>query len=208
MALITCPECGRQISEYAESCPECGCPAKVWKEAGSAPGTAATLGVGEHFQLGAWAGEPLEWRVLSIDDDGAYALCEVGVTCEPFRENEWSGNVWQGSHLAKWLAQTFATQAFSADERARIREVTCLSDEEAERFFASNNERACLPTAVALKQRAYTSEVSGACCWWLRTPCDEDTDAMYVDMYGRIHPYGCIVSDTGIAVRPALRLAQ
>lgn len=26
MALITCPECGRQISEYAEKCPGCGWP--------------------------------------------------------------------------------------------------------------------------------------------------------------------------------------
>ena len=26
MALIKCPECGRQVSEYAENCPNCGCP--------------------------------------------------------------------------------------------------------------------------------------------------------------------------------------
>lgn len=26
MALITCPECGRDVSEYAEFCPQCGCP--------------------------------------------------------------------------------------------------------------------------------------------------------------------------------------
>jgi hypothetical protein len=26
MALISCPECGRQISTKAESCPQCGCP--------------------------------------------------------------------------------------------------------------------------------------------------------------------------------------
>ena len=27
MALISCPECGRQISTLASSCPSCGCPA-------------------------------------------------------------------------------------------------------------------------------------------------------------------------------------
>lgn len=32
MALITCPECGREISEYAESCIGCGCPMQVIKE--------------------------------------------------------------------------------------------------------------------------------------------------------------------------------
>lgn len=26
MALINCPECGHQVSSYAEACPECGCP--------------------------------------------------------------------------------------------------------------------------------------------------------------------------------------
>ena len=26
MALIKCPECGREISSFAKSCPSCGCP--------------------------------------------------------------------------------------------------------------------------------------------------------------------------------------
>lgn len=26
MALIKCPECGRQVSDKASSCPQCGCP--------------------------------------------------------------------------------------------------------------------------------------------------------------------------------------
>lgn len=26
MALINCPECGKQISNQAKNCPECGCP--------------------------------------------------------------------------------------------------------------------------------------------------------------------------------------
>lgn len=32
MALITCPECGRQISEYAEKCPGCGWPVQREEE--------------------------------------------------------------------------------------------------------------------------------------------------------------------------------
>lgn len=31
MALINCPECGNNVSEYAESCPKCGCPMSVIK---------------------------------------------------------------------------------------------------------------------------------------------------------------------------------
>ena len=30
MALINCPECGREISDKASSCPHCGCPSSEW----------------------------------------------------------------------------------------------------------------------------------------------------------------------------------
>ena len=30
MALIKCPECGRQVSDFAESCPDCGFPVKEY----------------------------------------------------------------------------------------------------------------------------------------------------------------------------------
>ena len=33
MALIKCPECGKEISDKAASCPNCGCPANVWMAA-------------------------------------------------------------------------------------------------------------------------------------------------------------------------------
>lgn len=29
MALINCPECGKEVSSYAEACPNCGCPKDV-----------------------------------------------------------------------------------------------------------------------------------------------------------------------------------
>lgn len=32
MALINCPECGKQISDKAVSCPECGCPASEFNQ--------------------------------------------------------------------------------------------------------------------------------------------------------------------------------
>jgi hypothetical protein len=32
MALIKCPECGKEISDKAPSCPNCGCPADIIKE--------------------------------------------------------------------------------------------------------------------------------------------------------------------------------
>ena len=31
MSLVVCPECGNNVSEYAEACPKCGCPMCVIK---------------------------------------------------------------------------------------------------------------------------------------------------------------------------------
>lgn len=32
MALVKCPECGKEISDKAASCPNCGCPASEFKK--------------------------------------------------------------------------------------------------------------------------------------------------------------------------------
>lgn len=37
MGLVTCPDCGNQVSDRSDSCPKCGCPVKeVLKDKGSA----------------------------------------------------------------------------------------------------------------------------------------------------------------------------
>ena len=35
MAIISCPECGKQVSDRAVSCPECGCPISAVPSAAS-----------------------------------------------------------------------------------------------------------------------------------------------------------------------------
>ena len=207
MALIACPECGSRISELAESCPVCGCPSRVWAESGTdADGIPRPLDMGQRFDLGTWGGEPLRWRVIDLTPEYAYVLCEKGIECQPYNDKQWSGNDWGTSHLKRWLGSTFRSGAFPAEAQGRIREVTCLDDEEATRLFATNEERACLPSKLAKRQGAYTSEAADTCCWWLRTPGDDDQDAVYVDMYGKINPYGCAMDDRGVTVRPALKL--
>ena len=32
MALVKCPECGKEISDSALACPHCGCPSDIIKE--------------------------------------------------------------------------------------------------------------------------------------------------------------------------------
>lgn len=206
MALITCPECGRQISELAEACPGCGCPAKVWRAAEASP--FAGLKEGDAFTLGRWAGEALNWCVLEAGESDVFALCETAIETQPFNVEQWRGNDWNGSNLQRWLAGAFRDAAFTADELAGIREITCLSEEEARSHFANDGSRVCKASASARNHGAYLCESLDSCCWWLRSPADEDTDAVYVDYYGRINPYGCSIDDRGVAVRPALRLSR
>ena len=140
--------------------------------------------------------------------EDVYALCEQGIECRSFNENRWMGNDWGSSSLAKWLNGTFRATAFPMAVQSQIREVTCLTDDEANRYFATDEERACLPTPTAMRQGAYLSEAAGTCCWWLRTPGDDELDALYVDMYGKINVYGCSIDDRGVTVRPALRVSR
>ncbi|MBR3258344.1 MAG: hypothetical protein IKF96_05070, partial [Eggerthellaceae bacterium] len=91
--------------------------------------------VGDRFTMGAWSGEPITWRVLDVGKEEVLVISEYGLDCVKFNESCSDGNAWETSHLKAWLEQTFLPQAFTESERTRIREITCLTVEEAERFF-------------------------------------------------------------------------
>lgn len=84
MALIVCPECGKEISEHAQQCPNCGCPSSAWKTANDAssakaPGinktivisvsvvvALAVIGVA-FFMLGSKSGNKAQAEVTATD---------------------------------------------------------------------------------------------------------------------------------------------
>ena len=80
MALITCPDCGREISEYAESCPGCGCPSSVWQKT-EMP---SSLQVGDRYTMGTWGGKPIEWRVLEVSEGSALLITEKVIDVLPY----------------------------------------------------------------------------------------------------------------------------
>lgn len=43
MALIDCPECGKQISDKAQECNSCGCPIEAAKESGGSGANLTTI---------------------------------------------------------------------------------------------------------------------------------------------------------------------
>lgn len=69
MALIRCPECGREISSQAPACPSCGYPLQAAGKA-AAPGTPQTALQSPHLWgrlamvLGAWLVTPWLARLI------------------------------------------------------------------------------------------------------------------------------------------------
>lgn len=71
MALIKCPDCGNDVSSYAESCPNCGCPR--WRVSGK---PSASMTVGSRYAFGEYKREPITWRVLDIRNGKALLITD------------------------------------------------------------------------------------------------------------------------------------
>ena len=220
MALVKCPDCGRDVSTRAEACPNCGCPSKYF------PGRASTLGVGDTFNFGRWGGQEIEWRVLELLDGLALLIAKQGIDCKPYHYTRTSAT-WADSLLRLWLNAEFLQGAFDDAERAKIIQTRvanpddpkgggtegtatvdklfCLSTGEALRYFGSDADRVCYPTPHA-KARGVWTDNAGACRWWLRSPRSFGITAQYVDVDGRIDMDGVGITRTTLCVRPAMYL--
>lgn len=81
MALIKCPECGKEISDMAETCPNCGCPRsliekKVREETAERERKefekkkkefGEKFKVGDSVELGELYNRKLQWTIGSIE---------------------------------------------------------------------------------------------------------------------------------------------
>ena len=121
--------------------------------------------------------------------------------------------------------------AFSAEEQAQILDsnvsadknpendinpgnattdkVFLLSVSEAEKYFSSDEDRKCAPTAYAKAQGAWTSDKTASgeatCFWWLRSPGWSQSSAVRVYYDGSVDYYvGHRVDYDSDCVRPAL----
>ena len=68
MALIACPECGRQVSTLAQSCPSCGAPIAAQGRAGAPREPLVNAGLLGKLAavLGAWLVVPWVVRLLAF----------------------------------------------------------------------------------------------------------------------------------------------
>ena len=168
--------------------------------------------------------EEIEWLVLEIRGEKALLISEYGLDCQPYNTKQ-EDVTWKTCSLRNWLNKTFYSQAFSSEERLMIADSTVTADKnpeyntnpgndttdkifllsitEAKKYFSSDSERICTPTAYAKAKGAYESD-SGSCWWLLRSPGHNQFLAAIVDTDGSIDYYGYSVHVDSGCVRPAL----
>ena len=182
---------------------------EIRKSSGSNPFKNANVGdyveFGRYPQTAKGEVRPVEWQVLAIEDNKALVISRYGLDARRFDK---SSNDWGDSEIRKWLNGEFYNESFSAEEKACIKSfnqdnVFLLSKEEAEKYFADDDERECEPTSYAKSKGALTwGHV--CCCWWLilRSPI-YSSDVWYVRGDGDIRSGLIVYNDDG-SVRPAL----
>ena len=194
--------------------------------------------VGEVVEFGAflqsksasdeWNRDAIRWIVLSRDDKTALLLSESGLTYKQISADDQTIRLpWEQTDLYIWLTEVFCDDyrnnregAFTEEERKVILqsagkefEVSILSKDEAEKFFADPKERICKPTAYA----GYICENNPASDggqqptpkytgdhWWLCSNGTDHCSFMTVDNNGNIKINGTQQDYSGIMVRPAI----
>ena len=79
-----------------------------------------------------------------------------------------------------------------------------LSKDEVENYLEKNEDRQCVGTAYAGKNRIYVDEENGNSWWWLRSPGESADRAVIILPDGEIFLSGDEIDNDNGMVRPAL----
>lgn len=193
--------------------------------------------------------DPIKWRVLSVDGDDAFLMADQNLDAKPYNTS-YVDVTWETCTLRSWLngygasanveetdysSDNFLDTAFTAEERAAIRQTTVVNEDNSyygteggndttDRVYLLSIAEACnasygfnstfdtnSKTRVSTNT-AYTAGKSGmysvgaADDWWLRSPGNGSSDASNVGYNGYGSYYYSIVYYDNVAVRPALHL--
>jgi len=170
--------------------------------------------------------ELIEWRVLAVENGQALLISKYGLDTKPYHE-KYESTTWEKCSLRKWLNEDFYNNAFDNPEKSRILQVTIknpdnpkygtqggadttdrfflLSIDEANRYFASNNDRICRASDYAKENGAFENN-NGSSNWWLRAPGHFSIDAADVRGSGGVNITGDDVHYVYNVVRPAFWL--
>ena len=169
--------------------------------------------------------EEIEWMVLDREEERILVTSQFALDCQSYN-TELKDVTWETSTLRTWLNKDFFSEAFSAEEQEKIPSavvnadqnpdydtnpgnttqdrVFILSIDEANRYFSSDTERQCEPTAYTKGLEGDTSSNRSTCRWWLRSPGNNNSSAAGIDYDGSVAVNGNDVNDGSYTVRPAI----
>ncbi|MGN0408065.1 MAG: DUF6273 domain-containing protein [Bacteroides sp.] len=227
-----CPAMWVDIQQLDKTTAQTSTEASSQKEIKSAKaGEIITLGYYEQDGNAGNGAEPIEWLVLDNQGDRMLVISRYALDCQPY--NTTSADVtWETCTLRRWLNSEFYNSAFSDIEKVSVITTTienpnnarygtqggnatsdnvfCLSIDEANRYFASDEARATKPATYAISRGASTAtsspyiEDTGNCHWWLRSLAYNQSCAAMVNYEGNIFDGGYSVHNLTCAVRPAM----
>lgn len=138
--------------------------------------------------------EPIKWRVLSVDGSNAFLMSDNVLDERQYAEiREDNSCTWETSDLRTWLNQDFYQNAFSQEEQAAILTGKVVNEDNADTGTDGGNDT---------EDKIYVLSVNEVCKaeygfdtdpdkesktrfageygedWWLRTPCEDDCQAI------------------------------
>lgn len=174
--------------------------------------------------------EDVEWLVLAKEDNRLLVISQYTLDCQRYN-TEYANVTWENCTLRKWLNEDFLNSAFSDGEKAMIPTLTVSADKnpdystnpgsatedqifllsitEVNRYFKTDEERMCVPTAYAKANGAYMSSSYtkggvATCLWWLRSPGLFQHLAADVYRDGSVISLGYNINNGHGGVRPAM----
>lgn len=177
--------------------------------------------------------EAIEWIILDKTDDSMLIISKYALDQVKFNETL-EDVTWENCTLRTWLNEEFLNMAFTADEQTRILDTAVIAEDnpthgtdggndtvdklfllsisEAKKYFDSDAERMCMPTAYTKMRTTVSSEngVEGNCWWGLRSPGDLfQSHIAFVSPHGDIeegegYGYGSNVDSEIMTLRPAM----
>ena len=173
--------------------------------------------------------EPIEWKVLKVEDGKALVVSVLGLDNVMFNSLNTSVT-WATCELRPWLNGTFLNEAFTKEEQTLIVDskinttnslarrpanaapgcgettdkVFCLSIEEIKECMPEEADRVCAPSAYTKAKGAFAHASNGNCWWWLRNPGYYPSDAAGINYRGYLHLSGDNITSPSDAVRPAM----
>ena len=200
-------------------CTNCGKTEQEAEEARRKANPFTNAKVGEFVKFGSYPQNAnadiasIEWQVLVKENNKMLVISRYGLEARRFNG---SSNNWKNSEIRKWFNDGFGSfynKAFSEQEKKYINS-SCLSDvgtsdkvfllskEEAEKYFANDNERKCKSTGYGRAHGAYVADY-GYGIWWLRSPDPYNSLLVYDVVIGGALNVRHVGYDNTL-VRPAL----